>query len=86
MSYIFEHTQSTPATTWTITHNMGGPVISDVMTTINGTVVKVLPESVVHTDDNTLTVSFTTAIAGKARLIGPWQPMVFRTDAGSGTI
>jgi hypothetical protein len=82
MSFIYEHTQSTPATTWTITHNMGGPVVSDAMVTVNGVVVKILPSSVIYTDDNTLTLTFSTAVSGKARLIGPWQTPVI-TGPGS---
>jgi hypothetical protein len=55
---------------------MGGPVISDVTVTSNGVVVKVLPASVVYTDDNTLTVIFSSATTGSVRIIGPYQPAV----------
>ena len=64
-------TQSTPATTWTIVHNLGGsggegiPVV-DVLITINGVVTKIIPKTVTIVDNNTVTVEFTTAQAGTA--------------------
>jgi hypothetical protein len=64
-------TQSTPATTWTLAHNLGGnggggiPAV-DVLVTIDGVVTKIIPKAVTIVDNNTVTVEFTTAQAGTA--------------------
>lgn len=63
-SAFYVHTQSTPATLWTIPHNLGfRPTVS--VTTNGG--LEVLAD-VQHLSDNTLTVSLLTAMAGIARL------------------
>lgn len=63
-SAFYEHTQSTPATLWTIAHNLGfRPSVA--VTTTGG--VEVLAD-VQHLSENTLTVTFLVAMAGIARL------------------
>lgn len=73
MSNIYQHNQTSASTMWTIVHGLGGPVISDVVTTIGGVATKILPLSVVHADNNTLVVTFSSAVAGKARIVGLYK-------------
>lgn len=62
--------QTTPSDTWIIEHNFGLKPVVDVLCDVNGSLQKLYPLSVVHTDDNTLTVTFTTPFSGVARLVG----------------
>lgn len=65
------HTQSSGSATWTITHNFGvSSVDVDVFIDFGGNLEKVLPLSVEHTDNNTVTVTFSSAQTGVARVIG----------------
>lgn len=66
----FTHTQAAPAATWTIDHNLGQKVISDVLIDVNGARTKVLPLSVVHVSDDQLQINFSASYAGFVRLIG----------------
>jgi len=71
---IYRHTQSTPAATWTIVHNLGanggqGIPAVDVLVTNNGVVTKMMPEQITRVDNNTVTVTFSTARAGTATVI-----------------
>lgn len=65
---IHEHTQAASATTWTINHNLGHPPVVDVAVNYNGALTKAIPLSVVHTSANQLTVTFSSAKSGIARL------------------
>lgn len=64
-------TQSTPATIWTLEHNlygngsMGIPVV-DVLVTVNGVVTKINPKSITIIDNSTVEIEFSTAQAGIA--------------------
>jgi len=62
-------TQSTPATTWTITHNMGGFAVIDVFCVIDGVDQKILPAVTNTIDANTVQLTFSTARAGHAILV-----------------
>ena len=58
------HTQSTAATTWTVTHNFGEQFVNvDVYNASNQIVI---PQSITATDGNTITVTFPTVTAGYA--------------------
>lgn len=63
----YEHTQASASTTWTITHNLGlsEPVV-DCWVDDGGSDTRILPASVVATDVNVVTITFTTAYAGRA--------------------
>lgn len=65
----YNFTQSTPATTWTITHNLNNlePNI-DVITNVSGVLTKTIPLEVVATDANTVVVTWTSNQIGTARL------------------
>jgi hypothetical protein len=67
-SYTF--TQSSPATTWVIAHNFDELPNCDVMSLVDGTIQKITPASMVHTDSNTLTLTFSIATSGEARVVG----------------
>lgn len=75
ISSTYRHQQTTPATTWTIVHNLGGaggsgiPVV-DVIVDYNGQKVKVMSREINIVDKNTITVVFTTAQSGEAIVIG----------------
>jgi hypothetical protein len=60
----YRHTQNTPLTTWTVVHNLGFypnvTVFNSASDQVEG--------SVIHNDSNSLTITFSTALSGKAHL------------------
>lgn len=65
----FTHVQATPSTTWVIKHgDLMGRTAVEVFVTINGEDVKIFPKTVT-TSNNTTTITFTAAYAGKAYVI-----------------
>lgn len=68
MMETYTHTQSSPATTWTIDHNLGRYPIVDVVIDFGGSTQQVQPKSIVSTSTNQVVVTFTTAHSGTARL------------------
>lgn len=65
----YSFTQPTPATTWTIDHNLGHYPVVDTHVTINGQVNTVLPLNVQHTSLTQTVITFSTAQSGTARLV-----------------
>lgn len=66
----YNHNQSSGSATWTITHNLGSDTVAvDVMVDNGGDLEKILPADVKHTNDNTLTVEFSSSQTGKARIV-----------------
>jgi len=67
-SFRFEQTAAN--TTWTITHNLNSnaPVI-DVWVDVSGDMTKILPLTVTATSVNVITLTFSTAYAGIAKLV-----------------
>ncbi len=65
----YTHTQSTPATTWTINHNLGHTPVCDVVVSYNGESQVILPKQVIHVSDTQLQIVFSVARSGTARLI-----------------
>lgn len=61
----YVHTQSTPATTWTMPHNLGYKPIVELLNAGSQEV----DADVVHLSQNVTVAYFTTSIAGSARLI-----------------
>jgi len=60
----YRHIQNTPATTWTIVHNLSFyPNV-----TIYNTADDQVEGSVIHTNSTTLVITFSSALAGKAHL------------------
>ena len=67
----YNHIQTIPSSTWTIGHNLDVvDTINDVMVDTGAGLEKVLPNDVVHTNDNTLTITFTGNKTGRARIVG----------------
>jgi hypothetical protein len=60
----YRHTQNTPATTWTIVHNLNFYPNVTVFNTANDQV----EGSIVHTNETTLVITFSSTTAGKAHL------------------
>lgn len=71
---IYRHTQSTPASTWTIVHNLGGsgglgiPAV-DILVPVNGVDTKIIPDQITRVDKNTVTITFSTSRSGTAIVI-----------------
>lgn len=69
-STSFKHTQSTSASTWTITHNLGLPapyiVTCDLFALTNGSYKPILPADITYVDADTLSVSFSNPESGYA--------------------
>lgn len=66
----FRFEQAVAATTWVITHNLNtnAPVI-DIWVDVAGVITKILPQNVVATSTNVVTLTFTTPFAGKAMVV-----------------
>lgn len=62
------HEQTTPSDTWVVQHNLNKPVVSDAFFEVNGLLAKVIPAAVEYTDDNTLTVKFSSNQVGKVKV------------------
>ena len=60
--------QTVAADTWVINHGCGYYPVIDVMVSINGTLQKILPMDISNTDLNTITIKFSRAFTGEARL------------------
>lgn len=67
---IYTHVQASPATTWSINHNLGCKPTFDVSLDENGGGVKAYPASVIHVTDNILQMTFSVARTGSVRLVG----------------
>ena len=67
----YNHTQGSGSATWTITHNLGVDTVAiDVFIDFGGNLEKILPAAVEMTDNNTVTVTFSSSQTGIARVIG----------------
>ncbi len=64
------HTDSMGQSVWTITHNLGIKPVSDSWINVNGVLTKILPVSVIHLDDNTLQLTFSSPEVGGVRIAG----------------
>ena len=64
-SYAYEFRQTSPATTWTVTHNLGRNPIVRVFIGNQ----EVQPATVVFTDANTVTLTFSTVQVGYVKLL-----------------
>jgi len=66
----YDHTQTLAAATWVIVHNLDEDIVStDVFIDYNGGKEKVLPKRIFRTDFNTLTIEFSEAQSGVARVV-----------------
>jgi hypothetical protein len=62
------HEQATPASTWTINHNLGAHPVVDVYILQNSTYEKIIPMEVNHVTANQATIVFSQPFAGYARV------------------
>ena len=73
MTAQYNHSQTTPATTWTINHNLNSDSVAvDVMIDFGSPsqLQKVLPQSIEVTSANQVVVTFSGNQTGKARIVG----------------
>lgn len=66
---VYRHTQSVASTTWSITHNLDTPSpVVDVWILQGSPAVytKVIPQNVSYPDNNSVTITFSTAQTGRA--------------------
>jgi hypothetical protein len=61
----YRHTQGSAATTWTVAHNLGHKPLVQTLDAAGNMIMG----SVVHVDDDNLTISFEEALAGSAFMI-----------------
>lgn len=83
MSLSYTHVQTTPSLTWTITHNLNGATMGDVIEDNGGVIRKILPASVKHITDDSMLVEFSEPTKGLVRLIGLFAAS---TSSGAGSI
>jgi hypothetical protein len=62
------HKQTTPATLWTIPHNLGREVVSDANVYVDGVLTKIMPMRVQNVDNNTLELEFSQPFTGTVRV------------------
>jgi hypothetical protein len=67
----YNHIQSDPSNSWTITHNLNTTAVNlDVVILDDNLNKKILPGNIITQDNNTIIVTFTTEHTGSARVIG----------------
>lgn len=67
----YTHTQSSTSVTWTIVHNLACDSVNvDVIVDDAGDLKKAVPSKIVHTDNNTTTVTLSATGTGVARVQG----------------
>ena len=70
----YNHTQSSPSTTWTVSHQLGTlDVAADAILAYGGspaTVEKIMPLEIVVVDTNTVKILFSSAQTGYVRIVG----------------
>jgi len=67
----YDHNQSASSASWVISHSLNTDAVAvDVFIDSGGNLVKIIPQDVVATDINTITVTFSSAQTGKARIVG----------------
>jgi hypothetical protein len=66
----YNHHQAVSSSTWVVVHNFGtAAVVTDAFIITGGGQEKILPDTVVMTDPNTLTVTFTSNHTGSVRVV-----------------
>lgn len=67
--FAFEHTQTAASLTWVVAHGLGYYPIVRVFVDNGGNDEEILPASVVHNSTMQVTITFSTPLAGRARLV-----------------
>lgn len=67
----YKHTQTTPSTTWTITHNLGvtEPIVDVWIDNGSGLLEKIIPLNVSATNNTEVVITFSTAKSGTALVV-----------------
>lgn len=65
---MVKHVQNTPATTWTIVHNLNDYPMATSVITYNGTSQQVYPHAVTYVDENTIELTFGSATSGTVQV------------------
>lgn len=66
---VYEFTQLTPSSVWSIQHNLGIYPIVDVIINNNGVWTKILPLNIVMIDLNNIEIKFSAPSIGQARIV-----------------
>lgn len=65
----YQHVQASPASTWTIEHNLNDYPIVDVIVDGGGFLVKLMPTTVTYVDEMTCVLTFSTPRSGYASVV-----------------
>ena len=65
---FYQHIQDTPASVWTVQHNLHDYPIIDVFVDEAGIMTKIIPAEITYIDGVTATITFSFAIAGVAQV------------------
>lgn len=67
---FLEHSQTVASATWVITHNFGARPVTETIVYVSGVLQKAFPLWIDHTDENTVTISWSEPRTGFATLLG----------------
>lgn len=65
---IYNHTQASANTIWTITHNLNERLVDVIVS--DDTYVKIVPDAIEYTSVNQVTLTFFESVIGYAKIIG----------------
>lgn len=68
MAATFRHNQVTPATTWTVTHNLGAMPAADIILKNGDIYEKAFPLSMTYPDLNTVVIAWSSPQSGQVVL------------------
>lgn len=68
MGKVYNHTQASANTTWTITHNLNERLVEIIVS--DGSYIKIVPNEITFTSVNQVTLTFFEAVSGYAKIIG----------------
>ena len=68
---VYDHHQSVGSDTWAVSHNFNtDAVVVDVFIDFEGSLEKIIPLSIEATDNNTVTITFSSSQTGWAHVVG----------------
>lgn len=76
---IYKHTQGAASTTWTVTHNLN--FTNPLVTIYNSENKVIIPEEIISTSNNVVTIQFTEAVSGYATIAGGSLAVITETQA-----
>lgn len=66
---VFNHTQSTPSTTWSLEHNLKDYPLIDVYIDVDGGIQKIIPLEISYVDMNNCIITFSSPQTGYASVV-----------------